>query len=286
MAPADYIPYRQIAQATGIREGEMVMVASGLTMIALSAKRREGGFSVDALLDSFLAQLGEGGTLIIPAYNHKLRQRDSFDIRRSKPLTGTMAEVALARNDFIRTRHPMHSCLVWGKHAGALAEMQNKSSFGPDSPFAFMLRHDAHMLILGTTVSEAFTFTHFVEEQEKVPYRKYKKYLISYTGISGETTTEEFTLFHKKQGWTMSMDSLEKALVNITLQKGRINGVSYSMVSLKKAYDIILDDIRNNNAASIARFDTSLFIKENLKKIFNLFSYRTTSDKINHDTGL
>jgi aminoglycoside N3'-acetyltransferase len=80
----------------------------------------------------------------------------------------------MARPDFKRTKHPIHSFSVWGKYRDKLCAMDNKSSFGLDSPFHFLYESAAQMLIIGIGFQGAFTFAHYVEEREKAFYRYFK----------------------------------------------------------------------------------------------------------------
>jgi aminoglycoside 3-N-acetyltransferase len=172
--------------------------------------------------------------------------------------------------------------MVWGKYSGKLAGLQNISSFGSDSPFDFLLKNKARALLIGTTVAEAFTFTHFVEEQRQVKYRRYKTYRIDYAGEDGTAQKQEFVLYAKKSGWTMCLDRLE----NLLDEKGMIrreiyNGVGFSTIELSDAYEIISEDIRDNKARNIACFNMSLYLKDNIKRVLGkFFGYRTVSERL------
>ena len=159
--------------------------------------------------------------------------------------------------------------------------MRNVSSFGIDSPFARMFERNALMVFAGTTVAEAMTFTHFVEESEKVWYRKPKELKISYNDADGHESEKMFRIYAKKPGWTMQMQSLEHLLSREKMMHFRINGIDFYTIRCQDAYEIISKDIKENNARSIAAFSLKLYFRDILKsclKRFNLF--RTTYGKI------
>jgi aminoglycoside 3-N-acetyltransferase len=284
--PGDYIPYQQIADHLAIRPGDIILVASDLTRLALKARRHEEGFDADIFIKSIQEYLGTSGTLLIPAYNFRLKDNSSFDIIRTKPITGDLALAAFQRKDFARTRNPLHSFLVWGNYAKALCDLDNSSSFSADSPFSFMNDHGAKMVMIDTSVAGAFTFAHFVEEMEQVSYREYRKYHIRYTDAQGQTSLREYFLYSKKAGWTMNLQALEKLLDNSILKKKILNGISISVVHLDKSYTVIRDDIRNNRARNIARFSMGRYFRDILKSSLSALGlYKTTFDKITNDTG-
>jgi hypothetical protein len=137
------------------------------------------------------------------------------------------------------------------------------------------------MLFAGTTVSEAMTFTHYVEESLQVKYRRYKDLNISYRDADGHVEKRKFTLYSKKPGYTMKLGILEKKLKQEYLDTIIINGIPFSMIRCRQAYEAISHDIRNNRARSIAAFEPGLFVRDILKhnlKRFRLF--RTTYGKI------
>ena len=276
-----YIPYREIAGKLQIREGDVVLLTSDILRLAMKARKAEKRFSPDAFLESFLEELGPEGTLLIPAYNFDLENGDAFSITKTEPMTGSLAVAAMKMNVFTRTAHPLHSFLVAGKDSGLLSGLINSSSFSNDSPFEYLLRKNALLLFAGTTIGEAMTFTHFVEENEQVRYRRYKKLSVKYTDRKGEAATREYELFAKKAGYTMAMDRLEDIIPERVINTSMINNIPFISIRSKDAHDIIGRDIRDNNASSIARFSYSLYIRDIIKQglqRFNLF--RTTYGKI------
>lgn len=276
-----YIPYCKIVDELNIQNGDIVMIASDITKLAFLAKKNEGEFSIDKFIESLKDKVGEQGTLIIPAFNHNLRSFQKFDLNKTKPVIGTLSIACFNRKDFKRTQHPLHSFMVWGKYADYLSNMNNQSSFGKDSPFAFLKDKNSKMLFISTGVAEALTFAHFVEETEKVGYRKYRTLKIFYTDKDSETSLKQFLLYKKKTGWDLNFKPLEEILKNSILKEKSINNIKFQMLNLAETYLIIQKDIRENNAKSLAYFSKKLFIMDIIKDIlhkFNIFS--SAQDKI------
>jgi len=284
LSTQEYIPYRQIADNLDIESGTIIWLAADLTLLAYKAMRQEGSFDAAAFIGSFQEKVGKNGTIVIPSFNFNLRNKEHFSRRSTTPITGALATEAMQKGDFVRTAHPLHSFLVWGKEAPALGQLQNISSFGPGSPFEFLHNYQAKMLILGTKVSNAFTFVHYVEELQQVKYRKYKKINIF---LEDENHWQEYLLFSKKLGWTMDMTGLEVILAENHISTEKIfNRIPCTLIDLTAALPAIREDILRNQARNIARFSTKLYLREVAKSILAPVGIRTQSDKISHDPGL
>lgn len=284
--------YLDMIRQLDIKPGSLIWVAGDITRLALAGRRLEIGFNVDNFLDTLKQCLGKGGTLVIPSFNFNLRNHDHYAPDTSLPITGALAVAALKRPEFVRTAHPLHSFLAWGDKAQDLAKLSNKSSFGNDSPFSFFRDHGGKMLLIDTTIADAFTFVHHVEEMEKVKYRRYLKMIIHIDKEKKERGEEgkwgrEVWLYAKKPGWTMDLSGLEKLLVEEKVaKKMKINQVSFTLVDLPASYAVIQKDIRKNNAHNIARFCMNLYLREKAKSVLGIFGIYTIADKISHDPGL
>ncbi|MFO7613698.1 MAG: AAC(3) family N-acetyltransferase [Bacteroidales bacterium] len=281
---SSYIPYAEAAGHSGIAPGDLVVMSADLTRMAMLALRKEGDFDVRIFIEGFQDFLGPEGTLVIPSFNFNLRNNDPYSRIHTLPITGSLAQAVLKWTDFQRTSNPLHSFLAWGKHAGDLVRLDNKSSFGPGSPFAFFRERHAVMLLAGIHIRSAFTFVHHVEEMEQVRYRKMKKIRIF---LEDEKKHGDFLLFAKKPGWTMEMSGLETLLLEQSVaQQVSINNLTFTKVDLAAAYPLIRNDIRNNRSAAIARFSPKLYFRDMAKNILARLGVYTVADKISHDPGI
>ena len=281
MSQETYIPYKQIAEKLGIVKGDTILLTSDILALAIKARREEKEFISDPFINSFFEEVGAEGTLMIPSYNFDLEDGDSFDIVKTEPMTGSLAIAAMKDEGFKRTQHPLHSFLVKGNDTDRLIAMDNISSFGIDSPFAYLLEKDALMIFAGTRPGEAMTFTHFVEEREQVWYRKYKKLKINYTGSDGKSEPKAFKLYSKKFGWTMKLDRLQDKLPSDILNTYLINGIPFYTIRCSDVYEFISRNIRENNASLIAAYSIKLYFRDIIKTNLQRFTlFRTTYGKI------
>ena len=166
-----------------INNGDILWVSSDLSKILIQA-RREGIIKdrsdvkviYDRVIDGLKDLVGEEGTLVFPAFSADFCNEGVFDHRNTKSDTGVLDNyILMERDDFIRTRHPVHSFSVWGKHSALLSNMDNQGGMGKDSPLAFLYQNEAKQLFIDIDYTRALSFLHFVEEEKGVTYR-YQKY--------------------------------------------------------------------------------------------------------------
>jgi aminoglycoside 3-N-acetyltransferase len=288
MSDKNYIPYQKIVQHLNVQKGDVLVLASDITRMAIKASRQEGSFDPNLLIDSILQKIGTEGTLLIQAFNHDLKNGQKFNLKETWPQTGALAISAFFRPDFKRSFNPLHSFLVWGKEGPFFLKLQNIDSFGPDSPFAFFQKKKAKMLFLSSSISRALTYTHFVEQKLAVKYRHQRKLKIEYSSFEGKTQIRDFSIYAKKRGWDLNFQPLEKKMKNKGIvEEEMINGLRFQILPLNKAYDLIADDIQNNQARSIAFFSWPLFFKSLLKDyLYKIKLIKTTTDKIKNAGNL
>lgn len=279
-----YIPYQEIINHLEVEQGDELVIASDITRLALISRKHQGSFDIREFIKSFQEKVGKEGTLLVPAYNHHLRPGESWDIKNTKPVTGVMAISVMNNMGFVRTKNPLHSFMVWGKHAGFYSGLENKSSFGADSPFAHFAPHQSKMLCISTSVAEALTYVHFYEELAKVKYRKYKTFPIKYTDENGMSQLRDFYLFTKKKGWVSDFKHLEDEFSDSGLIRDDVsNGLKFQLLSLKAVVPVIRKEILEERARHISFFKPGLYARETLKTyLYKLKLFTTPTDRIRH----
>lgn len=267
----------------GVKPGDTVQLMADLTRIAWNARRAGGRFSTAAFLDSFAEAVAPGGDILVPAYNFDLRSGDAFDLRGTPSISGALANAALGHAGYRRTPHPLHSFAVRGAHAEQLAASKEPGSFGPSSPFAFLLERKAVLLAIDLPLNDALTFVHFTEERMKVPYRAHRSLRIRYTGANGRTAGRVFSIYAKRPGHHIDLAPLEPLLEKAgALRRGEIGGSRFIRVDLALAHDAIARDISSNGARSIHAFRWSWWLRDVLKAALRTFGVRTRHERTAH----
>lgn len=276
-------PFGTWVQDLAIGPGATILVMADLTRSAWVARRSGRRFDARALLDAIIDRVGPAGNVLIPTFTYDLKDGDSFDIRRSRSISGALANAALEHPAFRRTKHPLHSFAVAGAHADALAAIDHAGSFDDRSPFAFLLEQRARLIAVDLDLDDAFTFVHFVEQRVGVPYRKFKELTIRYTDRDGVTSPRRFVSYAKRTGHVNRFDALQAPLLEAGAMSVRaVHGSRILDIDLARAYDLIAADIRDNKARSIHHFSPVRWFIDTMKSVLRRFGVHSLKDRVGH----
>ncbi len=267
----------------GVKPGDTIQLMADLTRVAWNTRRVGTRFSADGFLNAFADAVGPTGTVLVPTYNFDLREGDAFDVRRTRSISGALANAAIDHPRFRRTPHPLHSFAVTGAGSDALIRSTEKSSFGPASPFAYLLEHKATLIAIDLPLNDAVTFAHFTEEATGVPYRRHRPIRVRYTGPDGITGDRIFSLYAKKPGHHMDFTRLEyMAEHDGAIKHIDLEGSKALRLELPWIHSMVEHDIRMNNARSIHHFRWSWWMKDHMKELLRTFGIRTRQERTVH----
>ncbi len=154
--------------------------------------------------------------------------------------------------------------------AYACLQAKDDSTFGSNTVFGWLYRHQALQLLIDVDLQHSFTFTHFVEEQFKVSYRKYKHLIIPVKRADGIIVHTQLKFYAKKPGYNLQLNGLQPKLAQGgALLQGEQDGISWMLIDLWKAYNIIADDIQHHQARNLIIFDLRQYFRDVLKMLLN-----------------
>jgi len=261
------IDYVNIAKELSLKKDDVLLIASDVMRLALYEAASGKKFDAKKFIQSFQEQLSEG-TLLFHAFNDNLVSGDTFDYKKSKPNTGSLSVAAWKDPDFIRTHDPFHSFMVWGAASASLKQIDDPSTFGNNSVFAWLHRNKAKMLIIDLPLVKSFTFVHYCEEQLNVAYRKHIKHCIHYIDENGVKSVKERFFFTRKSGYSNYLDDLETKLTDDgAIQTYAFNNVGCMLVDLPQSYNYIIDHIYPIHNLVLYKFDRKTWIKDTLRRI-------------------
>lgn len=268
----------------GIKEGDTVQLMADVTRMAWNARRSGSRFDANELLNAFADAIGDDGLVLVPTFNFDLRDGDVFDVKRTRSISGALANAAITNQRFVRTSHALHSFAVAGGNAPEFARTHDApGSFDADSPFGALKERKGVLLAFDLPLNDALTFAHFVEQAVGVPYREHIAFNIHHSDANGRVCERRFTAFVKKFGHTNDFTPLDPLLRKAgALSSGTIDGSQWLRVDLAAAYDVIADDIRLNKARSIHRFSGKLWLRDQMKAVLRTFGYRTRRERMAH----
>jgi aminopeptidase-like protein/aminoglycoside N3'-acetyltransferase len=169
-------------RSAGASAGDVLFVHSGAA--ALGGLSDAGGDGHRALLAALRSVVGDGGTILMPAYTFSFCRQDVFDPGLTPALAGPwnpdaeFVEFFRRQPGAVRSRDPIHSVVGQGPEAASLLGEIPPTCFGAGSVFARLVERDALICMLGVGLDEA-TVRHFSEEWVGVPFR-YRKL---FTGV-------------------------------------------------------------------------------------------------------
>jgi len=156
----------------GLRPGGLVALHSSLSSLGWVT----GG--AHAVVSAFLDVLGPQGTLMAPAFTHCFAPKDGrhrarqgpFDRSHTPSSVGRVSEAIRLWPGACRSFHPIHSASAIGPLASELTSgHESGSDFGPQSPFARLVKRRGLIVLLG--VGQFCNSTvHVVEDMLGMPY--------------------------------------------------------------------------------------------------------------------
>ncbi len=130
----------------------------------------EGG--ADGLIDALRAYLSDG-LLLVPTHTWATvnRENPTYDVLRTPPCIGTLANAAAFRRDGFRSLHPTHSMTGFGREAESyLAGEENAKTPTPVGGALSRLAEEGGYVLLVGVGMEQNTFLCAVDEMAEVPF--------------------------------------------------------------------------------------------------------------------
>lgn len=272
----NYITLQNLAANLHLNKGDNVFVTSDVKQLLYDLYEHNDETDLNILIDGIIDIIGEEGTLVFPTFNWSFCKGVTFDIKKTPCKTGSLGTLALKRNDFRRTKHPIYSFAVWGKGQDELCAIDNQSSFGADSPFTYFTEHHFKNLFIDKDLEHSFVYVHYCEQQVgNLKYRYLKDFYADYIDEDGNV---------KKGCYSMNVRDLDLDVTNRIypfedefIEKGImerffINNIEYKIIDLYKSYPIITEDVKHNRSRKICSYigqDDTIHLDDG-KKMFAL----------------
>lgn len=253
-----YIPIRELASHFRLNKGDNVFVTSDVKALLYDCIQHNDETDIQIIIDGIIDIIGPEGTLVFPTFNWAFCKGEAYNHYKTPCKTGSLGKEALKRDDFRRTKHPIYSFAVWGKGQEEMCALENRSSFGIDSPFTYMLEHNFKNLFIDKDLQHSFVFVHYVEETVgPVSYRYLKDFTAEYTDEFNHTKTATYS---------MNVRDLDLDVENViyayepefiekdVMQRFYINNLEYKIVELKGAFPIIAEDVRHNRSRRLCTY--------------------------------
>lgn len=255
MDTKEYIKLKDLAKHLDIKKGDNIYITSDVKTLLYTLMEHEDDTDLGILIDEIIDIIGPEGTLVIPTFNWAFCKGETFDIKKTPCKTGSLGKIAMKRSDFRRTQHPIYSFTVWGKGQDEMCAMTNKSSFGNDSPFAYMVNNGFRNLFIDKDLQHSFVFVHYCEQSTgKVNYRYLKDFTADYIDEDGNVSKRTYDM--NVRDLDMDVQNVIYAFEDEFIEKGimkrwYVNDIEMQMIELKDAYPIICEDVRHNRSRRV-----------------------------------
>jgi aminoglycoside 3-N-acetyltransferase len=193
-------------------------------------------------------------TICLPTFTFSFCNLKDYCVETTPSKMGALNEFIRKLPEAVRSVDPLMSNVLIGKDRDLVMDL-GKNSIGENSTFDKLHRRgaEAKFLFLGTTVSECFTYTHYVEERLGMPYRYHREF----SGIiteNGRNWQDTYTLFVRYRGVVPSSDGmLEKDLIRRGfLRKENCGQSSIACVGEADGYETIVGHLKENGSCYIA----------------------------------
>ena len=172
-----YFNIKDYLRKIGIKKGDTIVLASSVLNFSIIHKNLRKTFVPDKIINQIQTVIGSNGTLLINCFNWDFCKGIDFDPYKTHSRTGTLSNIALKRKDFKRTKNPIYSFMVSGKHKNKICEMDHDNCFSKNSPFGFLIKNNAKYLFIDIDYKKAgFVLVHVAEQEVGVNYRYLKTF--------------------------------------------------------------------------------------------------------------
>ena len=118
-----YFSYLDIISQLDIRKNDIILVSSDILKLLIVSRENHEIFDSNKFIDTIINKIGDGGTLLFPAYNWDFCKGISFDYFNSKSQSGSLGNISLKRKDFKRSKNPIYSFSVFGNDKEHICSM-------------------------------------------------------------------------------------------------------------------------------------------------------------------
>ncbi len=173
-------------------------------------------------------------TILFPAFSNDFVLKKKYDLKLSKPYTGSIPNLALKSRRYYRSESPLHSFLLKGKGVKQVKNLKQKTTWGKGSVYDWLYLNNALWVSFNLDLTRGCAIHHMSEELANVPYRFFKTFTGNlyenkkFLGTISEKKFSYYLKWSKKlnfKRWTKFMRK-KKEFDKITINKGLFANVS------------------------------------------------------------
>ncbi|HEC1746245.1 TPA: aminoglycoside N(3)-acetyltransferase, partial [Campylobacter lari] len=129
---------------------------------------------LQTILDCFFEVISKEGTLIMPTFTYSFCKNEVYNKLNSRGTVGVLAEYFRKQSGVKRTNDPIFSFAVKGTKEELFLK-DTTSCFGENCVYDVLAKENGKLVLFGSKIA-GYTFSHFIEEKARVPYRYFKNF--------------------------------------------------------------------------------------------------------------
>lgn len=204
-------------------------------------------------LYGLIASLGVP-TICFPTFTFSFCNKEDYNVQTSRSKMGALNEYVRGLPETVRSEDPLMSSIVVGRDHDLVRNL-GKDSIGANSTFDKLHQRGSGVkfLFFGVTVSDCFTYTHYVEERLNTPYRYRREFTGQITNGS-RSWQDTYGLFVRYRGVVPSSSGLLESdlLRRGSLQKVTCGGASIACLAEPEGYETIVEHLTTDLQCYIA----------------------------------
>jgi aminoglycoside 3-N-acetyltransferase len=247
----DRAKFRERLRGAGISAGDSLLVHSNF--------KPDSGFQGAPLdLVNALAELvGENGNLLMvslpfrgAAYDY-LALGKPFNVKKTISMMGLVTEMFRRRKGTLRSLHPTHPVLVYGKDAEWLVAGHERCLYpcGSGSPFVKFRQLKGKILFYDVSFN-SITFFHYVEDllRERLPFPVYSNRLFSVRAIDSNENTLDIRTYAFNKDVRRIAEKLEAEMARQgKIRNGKVGNSRFQLVTAEDVVDCFTAMVETGN---------------------------------------
>ena len=228
----------------GVQENDTIIVHSSYNALK-GGEQIEGG---PAAVIAALKEAVKHGTLMLPTLSWESTYTNNpyFNVKETPSCVGILPEVMRQSEGVVRSPHPTHSVVIWGKDAQAIADahIRDFTPVGPNSPFHEVRRRNGKIMMLGCPLA-CNTSMHGVEEMIVPPYVYRDNCDYTLTLENGETVTQAY-LNHDFDGIHQRYERILGLLSPDEYRQGKVLNADCTVYNAKAVWEKGIKKLRED----------------------------------------
>lgn len=231
----------------GIKKKDKISVGSSILKILKHNKNEN--FNPKVILTALKKIITKEGVVMVDAFSWDFCKTGTFDYYLSTNKIGSLAKIALSDKEFIRTRNPIYSFLVYGKQKSNIAKIEHSSCFSFDSPFGHIINNNGKYLLIDIDF-RVHAYVHLAEQEVGIEHRFFKNFSGKYKNKKGKVSKINIEMYCRK------LDSNIETFIdpkfknhlkrNKALTEINKDGIIFTLIDAKIAHKLMVKDLKTS----------------------------------------